>query len=122
MAAPTFDSEGIRNISRIILLFYGMYRFYGKYYISKYHIRVYCIKVVFIDSVLEPINPPIHCSQKSEFFFKFSLKDFGLSNTIYSPDSTNENHCSTQCGSPAYAAPELLVRKDYGPQIDVWSM
>ncbi|XP_028414260.1 serine/threonine kinase SAD-1-like isoform X2 [Dendronephthya gigantea] len=48
--------------------------------------------------------------------------DFGLSNTIYATDHNNENHCTTQCGSPAYAAPELLVRKDYGPQIDVWSI
>ncbi|CAB1316953.1 unnamed protein product, partial [Coregonus sp. 'balchen'] len=29
---------------------------------------------------------------------------------------------STQCGSPAYAAPELLSRKQYGPKVDVWSM
>ncbi|KAG8136572.1 hypothetical protein E2320_005140, partial [Naja naja] len=29
---------------------------------------------------------------------------------------------STQCGSPAYAAPELLARKKYGPKIDVWSI
>ena len=28
----------------------------------------------------------------------------------------------TQCGSPAYAAPEILVHKPYGPEVDVWSM
>jgi len=46
--------------------------------------------------------------------------DFGLSNCAgilgYS------DPFSTQCGSPAYAAPELLARKKYGPKIDVWSM
>jgi len=46
--------------------------------------------------------------------------DFGLSNCAgilgYS------DPFSTQCGSPAYAAPELLARKKYGPKVDVWSM
>ncbi|KAG7271918.1 hypothetical protein CRUP_024568, partial [Coryphaenoides rupestris] len=48
------------------------------------------------------------------------LIDFGLSNCAgilgYS------DPFSTQCGSPAYAAPELLSRKKYGPKVDVWSM
>ncbi|XP_074714289.1 hormonally up-regulated neu tumor-associated kinase isoform X2 [Strix uralensis] len=48
------------------------------------------------------------------------LIDFGLSNCAgilgYS------DPFSTQCGSPAYAAPELLARKKYGPKIDVWSI
>lgn len=31
-------------------------------------------------------------------------------------------HLKTCCGSPAYAAPELLFGNSYsGPQIDVWS-
>nr|XP_046173056.1 hormonally up-regulated neu tumor-associated kinase homolog A [Oncorhynchus gorbuscha] len=46
--------------------------------------------------------------------------DFGLSNCAgilgYS------DPFSTQCGSPAYAAPELLSRKKYGPKVDVWSI
>ncbi|KTF86915.1 hypothetical protein cypCar_00034662 [Cyprinus carpio] len=48
------------------------------------------------------------------------LIDFGLSNCAgilgYS------DPFSTQCGSPAYAAPELLSRKKYGPKVDVWSI
>ncbi|KAG9263696.1 hormonally up-regulated neu tumor-associated kinase [Astyanax mexicanus] len=48
------------------------------------------------------------------------LIDFGLSNCAgilgYSEPF------STQCGSPAYAAPELLSRKKYGPKVDVWSI
>ncbi|XP_021369212.1 hormonally up-regulated neu tumor-associated kinase homolog [Mizuhopecten yessoensis] len=52
--------------------------------------------------------------------------DFGLSNTIKvssSKDSVRaQEYLNTQCGSPAYAVPELLGRKKYGPQVDVWSI
>ena len=41
------------------------------------------------------------------------LIDFGLSNTIGS---------QTLCGSPLYAAPEVLGAKHYGKEVDVWSM
>ncbi|KAG1970397.1 hormonally up-regulated neu tumor-associated kinase homolog A-like [Pimephales promelas] len=48
------------------------------------------------------------------------LIDFGLSNCAgilgYS------DPFSTQCGSPAYAAPEILSRKKYGHKVDVWSI
>ena len=58
-------------------------------------------------------------------FSHLSALDFGLSNTLFdsSPDgqSTRE-HLKTQCGSPAYAAPEILGHKPYGPEVDVWSM
>ncbi len=29
---------------------------------------------------------------------------------------------NTQCGSPAYAAPEIFAHQDYGPEVDIWSM
>lgn len=48
------------------------------------------------------------------------LLDFGLSNCA--GILGHSDPFSTQCGSPAYAAPELLARKKYGPKIDVWSM
>ena len=45
------------------------------------------------------------------------IVDFGLSNTYY------ENELlSTACGSPSYAAPEILQGKKYkGVEIDIWS-
>ncbi|KAG8518492.1 Hormonally up-regulated neu tumor-associated kinase, partial [Galemys pyrenaicus] len=46
--------------------------------------------------------------------------DFGLSNCA--GILGHSDPFSTQCGSPAYAAPELLARKKYGPKIDVWSI
>nr|XP_026692612.1 hormonally up-regulated neu tumor-associated kinase homolog A [Ciona intestinalis] len=48
--------------------------------------------------------------------------DFGLSNTISPVCSDISCALSTQCGSPAYAAPELLSKKSYGPKVDVWSI
>ncbi|XP_051540034.1 hormonally up-regulated neu tumor-associated kinase homolog A-like [Myxocyprinus asiaticus] len=48
------------------------------------------------------------------------LIDFGLSNCAGILGYTDP--FSTQCGSPAYAAPELLSRKKYGPKVDVWSI
>ncbi|XP_070569133.1 MAP/microtubule affinity-regulating kinase 4-like [Ptychodera flava] len=59
--------------------------------------------------------------------------DFGLSNCMrsprsaesgesYIPNKTSQDVFVTQCGSPAYAAPELLSRKTYGTKVDVWSV
>lgn len=43
--------------------------------------------------------------------------DFGLSNSIDRADML-----ATQCGSPAYTAPECLGGKKYGPEVDIWSI
>ena len=50
------------------------------------------------------------------------LVDFGLSNEEYVVGENGQLHCNTQCGSPAYAAPELLGHKEYGKEVDIWSM
>ncbi|XP_063444580.1 maternal embryonic leucine zipper kinase-like [Mytilus trossulus] len=48
------------------------------------------------------------------------LIDFGL---CAKPQGGMENHLYTCCGSPAYAAPELISGKEYiGSQADLWSM
>ncbi|KAI3364520.1 hypothetical protein L3Q82_011302 [Scortum barcoo] len=49
------------------------------------------------------------------------IVDFGLSNTLKA-ESLSLELLSTQCGSPAYAAPELLAHRKYGPKVDVWSV
>ena len=62
--------------------------------------------------------------------------DFGLSNFVsggnHNNNDNSENNketsrmpnelCVTQCGSPAYAAPELLNNNKYGSKVDIWSM
>ena len=83
--------------------------------------------------------------QRSTTLIKF-VADFGLSNFVSSSSSSSSNHnnndssggggggsgretsrmpnelCVTQCGSPAYAAPELLNNNKYGSKVDIWSM
>eukprot|EP01111_Echinosteliopsis_oligospora_P016364 TRINITY_DN6771_c0_g1_i2.p1 TRINITY_DN6771_c0_g1~~TRINITY_DN6771_c0_g1_i2.p1 ORF type:complete len:638 (-),score=152.83 TRINITY_DN6771_c0_g1_i2:33-1853(-) len=46
------------------------------------------------------------------------IADFGFSNTI-----KQGNLLSTFCGSPVYAAPEIVLQKKYnGPAVDIWSL
>lgn len=52
--------------------------------------------------------------------------DFGLSNFMpgfgENPEvDSDKTGLTTQCGSPAYAAPELLAKRVYGNKVDVWS-
>jgi carbon catabolite-derepressing protein kinase len=49
--------------------------------------------------------------------YNVKIADFGLSNIM-----TDGNFLKTSCGSPNYAAPEVISGKLYaGPEVDVWS-
>ena len=68
------------------------------------------IKVVHRDLKAENII----IEQKTK---EIKLLDFGLSNTY-----SNSHLLSTACGSPVYAAPEMLEGKQYkGSTVDIWS-
>ena len=48
---------------------------------------------------------------------KIMITDFGLSATI-----RGENMMRTTCGTPEYIAPEILARKPYTCQVDMWAV
>ena len=50
---------------------------------------------------------------------KLIIVDFGLSNKFNNP---KKNLFKSSCGSPSYAAPEMLNGEKYrGPPVDIWS-
>ena len=52
-----------------------------------------------------------------DYNHNIKIVDFGLSNTYKNGESLK-----TACGSPCYAAPEMIAGKRYhGIQVDIWS-
>lgn len=48
---------------------------------------------------------------------KIMIGDFGLSKIF-----NEEEIMQTACGTPGYVAPEVLMRKGYGREVDLWSL
>lgn len=71
----------------------------------------YCHRHKIVHRDLKPENLLLDDS------FNVKIADFGLSNIM-----TDGNFLKTSCGSPNYAAPEVISGKLYaGPEVDVWS-
>jgi serine/threonine protein kinase len=52
--------------------------------------------------------------------FGFARK-IGAGNSLGGDDSDADGLCHTLCGTPAFAAPEILVGRPYGASCDLWS-
>merc|ERR1712000_4200 len=47
---------------------------------------------------------------------RLKVTDFGLSKVMENSSTVLQ----TQCGTPAYVAPEVLLGEGYGPEVDMW--
>ncbi|KAG0590156.1 hypothetical protein M758_1G074800 [Ceratodon purpureus] len=72
----------------------------------------YCHRNKVVHRDLKPENLLLHAKRRN-----VKIADFGLSNIM-----RDGHFLKTSCGSPNYAAPEVIQRKHYaGPEVDVWS-
>lgn len=65
---------------------------------------------------LKPENILVRCDPDTHVAQQVKLTDFGLSKIIVPNEQMFDS-----CGTPAYVAPEVLSKKGYGKEIDIWS-
>ncbi|KAK3096879.1 hypothetical protein FSP39_004355 [Pinctada imbricata] len=92
-----------------------------KKFLPEYECRKYIRQIVSAVDHMHK-NNIVHRDLKLENFLldknlDIKIIDFGLSNVFYGDTSL-----STQCGSPAYAAPEIFSNQKYGAGVDIWSL
>jgi len=65
---------------------------------------------------LKPENILIELDEQTKEVQHIKLTDFGLSKIIMPGESMFDS-----CGTPAYVAPEVLSKKGYYKEVDIWS-
>jgi serine/threonine protein kinase len=65
---------------------------------------------------LKPENILIEKDIETEEIIKIKITDFGLSKIVVPNEIMMES-----CGTPAYVAPEVLLKKGYRKEVDMWS-
>jgi len=66
---------------------------------------------------LKPENILVQLNDTDNTVKKTKITDFGLSKIITPGDVMEES-----CGTPAYVAPEVLIKNGYSDEVDIWSM
>lgn len=85
-------------------------------------VRFYFIQLLSVVDYLHNEKNVVHRDLKMENLLldchnNIRLIDFGLSAILGENETLNE-----PCGTPAYVAPEVILRKSYGKQIDIWGL
>lgn len=65
---------------------------------------------------LKPENILVEKDPRTEEVTRIKITDFGLSKIVTPNEIMMES-----CGTPAYVAPEVLIKQGYKNQIDIWS-
>mmetsp|Transcript_7698 Transcript_7698/g.34201 ORF Transcript_7698/g.34201 Transcript_7698/m.34201 type:complete len:200 (-) Transcript_7698:1134-1733(-) len=63
------------------------------------------------------IKPENLLAERSEWPSAMKLTDFGLAHVMQRP----EERVRGQLGSALFAAPEIVMDRTYGPEVDIWS-
>lgn len=74
----------------------------------------YCHEMNIIHRDLKPENLLFESSDEGSLI---KISDFGLAKFL--PTAT---FATTACGTPGYVAPEIIMSKRYGKEVDVWSI
>jgi serine/threonine protein kinase len=90
---------------------------------NEYRARRYFTQLVWVLEYLHSKLSVAHRDLKCENILldrndNIRLIDFGISRTF----EQHDEKLSTLCGSPAYAAPEMLQRQGYTYMADIWSL
>jgi len=65
---------------------------------------------------LKPENILVEKDPRNEEVTQIKITDFGLSKIVVPNEKMMES-----CGTPAYVAPEVLLKKGYKKEVDMWS-
>lgn len=60
-----------------------------------------------------------HSDSDKQSDSNIKIADFGFAKVVGPHDNDS---CTTMCGTPGYLAPEVIRKKKYGTQCDMWSM
>ncbi|OHT15707.1 CAMK family protein kinase [Tritrichomonas foetus] len=90
--------------------------------LSENQIQIFALQIVEILNYLHNEMNLIHRDLKAENFLidqynNLRLVDFGFAKRFEKDDSLKQ----TICGSPIYAAPEMILQQEYSSSVDIWS-
>lgn len=107
VCTKTKTANGVKEIIRLNLV---------KVYYHLVTTNCYILYMEIVDEVRKSIFSNNNCTKI--LVMLIFISDFGLSNAQKAGALLQ-----THCGSPEYAAPELFIPgRQYGPEVDVWSL